>query len=372
MQLDSGIQRAFSCIPLLARYTGLYNNLLGGKMSDKSYPFWEVSSHTFLLGAGASRAAFPKGDMFGRKLPLMNDFVEIVGLEEFFNDNSIDYSNQNIEEIYSNLYSANPNSEVIIELNERIIEYFSLMKIPDKVTLYDELILSLQKKDAIFSFNWDPLLLQAFSRNHTLNELPSLYFLHGNVSVGVCEKDQRAGYINNRCSVCGEKFSPSKILFPIKNKNYNKDLFIESEWQALSLYLDNSFMFSIFGYSAPTTDVEARELMKSAWNKNKRTELNEIDIIDKRPREKVEENWEGFIYKSHGGIYDNIRDTQSFRYARRSCESWGYAILQCDPWSENNLPKFESLVDLQNWVKPLIEEEINFRERDIPIPKYSR
>jgi hypothetical protein len=158
-------------------------------MKSKSYPFWQVSSHTFLLGAGASRAAFPAGDKYGHKLPLMSDFVEIVGLDGFLKENSIDYSNQNIEEIYSNIYSNNPNSKVIIELNQRILDYFSSLTIPDEVTLYDELLLSLQKKDAIFSFNWDPLLLQAFSRNHTLQELPSIFFLHGNVFLGVCKKD---------------------------------------------------------------------------------------------------------------------------------------------------------------------------------------
>jgi hypothetical protein len=183
-------------------------------LSKKTYPFWKVSSHTFLLGSGASRAAFPHGDKYGRKLPLMKDFVEIVALGDLLDENGIDYSNLNIEEIYDSLYSKDPNSFLIEELNDRIVNYFSLLKIPEEVTLYDELILSLQKKDAIFSFNWDPLLLQAFSRNHTLQELPSVHFLHGNVIVGVCDKDQRGGYINNYCSVCGSKFSPSKILFP--------------------------------------------------------------------------------------------------------------------------------------------------------------
>ena len=341
-------------------------------MNNKSYPFWRVSSHTFLLGAGASRAAFPNGDKYSRKLPLMNDFIEIVGLENLLDNNEIDFTNQNIEEIYSNLYTKNPKSNLIGELNDKIIDYFSILKIPDEVTLYDELLLSLQKKDAIFSFNWDPLLLQAFSRNAMIGELPSIHFLHGNVLVGICEKDKRVGYLTNRCSVCNKRFSPSKILFPIKNKNYNKDSFIESEWELLSYYLDNSFIFSIFGYSAPTTDIEAKDIMHSAWNKNKHKQLNEIDIIDIRPRKKVEENWAGFIYHGHVGIFDNIKYTQSFKYARRSCESWGDAILQCDPWSENNLPKFKNLKDLQSWIKPLIEEEIDFRNKDITIQKYKK
>ena len=314
-------------------------------MSDKRYPFWKVSSHTFLLGAGASRAAFLNGDKYGRKLPLMSDFIEIVGLEEFLDKNGIDFSNQNIEEIYDGLYSKDPNSKLLEELNERIINYFSLLKIPDEVTPYDELILSLQRKDAIFSFNWDPLLLQAFFRNSIMKELPQICFLHGNVLVGICEKDKRYGYLGNRCSICNEKFSPSKLLFPIRKKNYNKDPFIENQWKLLNYFLDKSFIFSIFGYSAPTTDVEARGLMLNAWGKNKRYEFNEINIIDIKPEDEVEKNWAGFIYKSHGGIYNNIRNSRSFLYARRSCESFGDAIMQSDPWSENNLPKFKRLED---------------------------
>jgi len=37
--------------------------------------------HVVLLGAGASYAAFPDGDKNGRKLPLLKDFVEVIGLQ---------------------------------------------------------------------------------------------------------------------------------------------------------------------------------------------------------------------------------------------------------------------------------------------------
>lgn len=33
------------------------------------------------------------------------------------------------------------------------------------------------------------------------------------------------------------------------------------------------------------------------------------------------------------------------------------AILQQSPWADNHYPKFDVLEDLQDWVKPLIEEE---------------
>lgn len=339
------------------------------KKDEKKYPFWQVSPHVFLLGAGASRAAFPNGDKFGRKLPLMNDFIKVVGLESFLKKNRIECSNQNIEEIYNSLYSKNPKSEILEELNEIIISYFLILKIPDEVTLYDELILSLQKKDAIFSFNWDPLLLQSLRRNLVIKELPNIYFLHGNVLVGVCEKDRCNGYLGTQCSICKNELTLSKILFPIKNKEYNKDPFIMNEWECLKLFLNNSFIFSIFGYSAPTSDIEAKNLMIEPWKKNKRNVFNQIDIIDIKTENEIEKNWVDFFYKNHRGRYGDIRDTQSFRFPRRSCESFGSAIMQCDPWEENNLPRFKKLDDLHNWIQPLIEEEINFREKDIPIKK---
>ena len=127
----------------------------------KSYPFWKVVPHTFILGAGASRAAFPEGDKYGRLLPLMNDFVNILELREFFDDNSIVIEGKNIEEIYSDLFTQDSKSNILRELNGIITEYFSELIIPDKITIYDELILSLQKKNAIFSFNWDSLIFQA-------------------------------------------------------------------------------------------------------------------------------------------------------------------------------------------------------------------
>ena len=48
--------------------------------------------------------------------------------------------------------------------------------IPDDVTLYDYLVLSLTDKDAIISFNWDPFLVQAYRRNIDVGNLPQLIF----------------------------------------------------------------------------------------------------------------------------------------------------------------------------------------------------
>ena len=41
--------------------------------------------HAVLLGAGASRAAFPSGDAGGRQLPVMSDLVDVVGFTSIEN-----------------------------------------------------------------------------------------------------------------------------------------------------------------------------------------------------------------------------------------------------------------------------------------------
>ena len=46
--------------------------------------------HVVILGAGASLAAFPKGDKNGTRLPLMNSIVEDLGLTKILQENHIE------------------------------------------------------------------------------------------------------------------------------------------------------------------------------------------------------------------------------------------------------------------------------------------
>lgn len=339
-------------------------------MENKTYPFWRVNPHIYILGAGASRAAFPNGDKHGMKLPLMADFIETLGLEVFLKNHGIKNESNNIEDIYDTIYNSDPNSPILHEINDRINIYFSILQIPDEVTLYDKLLLSLQRKDAIFTFNWDPLLVQAYIRNGKIKELPRLYFLHGNVAIGVCTKDKRVGHKGNKCSVCGEYLEPSKLLYPIKDKDYNKDPFISGEWKELERYLNRAFILSIFGYAAPKTDIAAVKMMKNAWTLNSRFNINEIEIIDLRSKNKIEKNWEDFIYKGHYSVFKTFTHSMASIYARRSCEHWGDAMFQLVPWMERKIPRFRKLEKLQNWIKPLIKEELDFINNEIMIPRF--
>src|SRR5437868_2263456 len=101
--------------------------------------------HVVLLGAGASRAVCPNGDANGKLLPLMADFVDVLGLSPLLAKFTVD-TNRNFEEIFSELYEHKRDNE-IKELQEITEAYFEQLQIPATPTIYDHLLLSLRKKD---------------------------------------------------------------------------------------------------------------------------------------------------------------------------------------------------------------------------------
>ena len=215
--------------------------------------------HVVILGAGASYAAFPNGDTNGKKLPLMNNLVETLGIEKLIEKAGLKTTSVNFEDIYSEIH-GNPNiGSLRRELEEEVYSYFQGMTLPDAPTIYDHLLLSLRGKDVVATFNWDPFLLLSYQRNAQRFKLPRLLFLHGNVGVGYCEKDKVAGINGNRCSKCGRILEPTKLLYPISEKNYHIDGFISLQWKELTQHLKSAFMISIFGYGAPQSDVRVEK-----------------------------------------------------------------------------------------------------------------
>jgi hypothetical protein len=227
--------------------------------------------HVLLLGAGASKAALPDGDQHGQPVPLMRDLSKTLQLTHLFPTDLRGLASSDFEGAYSHLFQR--NDPAIAELDKLISEYFGSLRLPDSPTLYDYILLSMRTKDAVFTFNWDSLLVQARIRLTSLGvtRLPKLFFLHGNVAIGYCAEDQisgvtnRGGFRGQLCSQCGRPFAPSRLLFPVAQKDYQVDPFTIREWSAARFYLENCFMLSVFGYSAPKTDVEAVDLLKEAW-----------------------------------------------------------------------------------------------------------
>lgn len=182
--------------------------------------------HVVILGAGASCAAIPNGDKNGKRISAMSGFIDKLGLTNIISKVKINTASDNLEDIYMELderSKTEPDCNNVKEELEKVIwDYMSDFVLPDEPTVYDYLVMSLTSKDLIATFNWDPFLVQAIGRaqKYTQN-IPQVAFLHGNVAVGYCPKDNIMGNVGRMCK-CGTLLRPMKLLFPIKKKELRK------------------------------------------------------------------------------------------------------------------------------------------------------
>lgn len=312
-----------------------------------------------LLGAGASKAAFPEGDRNGKKLPLMVDFVETIGLSSLLQEQGIRYANRNFEEIYSELYEDTRYRPIIEIIKDKVWQYFIQLGLPPYPTLYDHLVLSLRDKDWIATFNWDPFLYLACWRNHQRAKLPHVLYLHGNVAVGYCPNDNIKGWVKSKCSKCGNGLTPTKLLYPIRQKGYSQDSFIKAEWETFKGALSSAYILTIFGYGAPQSDVEAIELMKGAWGDKYQRNIEQIEIIDIKGEEELRDTWKNFIHTHHYSVTNDFYKSSLALFPRRTCEAeWNYSMpKKLAFYPQNPIPRNLEFEDLWEWYSPLIEAE---------------
>lgn len=315
-------------------------------------------SHCVILGAGASVAALPNGDKNGKYLPTMDNLIKTIRLENILTDAGIVHLERNFEEIFSEIY-ANPDlDDLKLIIEDRVSEYFKQLQLPEQPTIYDHLLLCLRKKDIVATFNWDPFLIQAYRRNSNYTKrLPAFVFLHGNVMTGYCPDHGRRGAIDARCNDCLKFFTPSRLLFPITKKNYNDDIYIKNEWEIIKWALETSFMLTIFGYGAPSTDVEAMELMRKSWSDLRPRTMEQVEIIDIKSEDEILDTWDRFIYSHHYDYFTNFYDSWIPNHPRRTFEAYFNQILG-GRWTEiNPIPRNTSFKELWQWYDELIKAE---------------
>ena len=318
--------------------------------------------HVVILGAGASRAAFQFGDRNGQKLPVMKDFVKVVGLADLLATNGINPPFDNFETIYSDIATDTSKAALQKEIEKRVYEYFAALKLPDTPTLYDHLILSLRPKDVVATFNWDPFLWNAAARNRHFSEPPDLLFLHGNVAIGQCPDCKRVLCRGHDCPQCDRPLVASPLLYPVKQKNYQSDPAISAHWSRLEFMLKSAWTITFFGYGAPETDVEAIRLLKNGWGNPEERLMEETEIIDTRPEDDLKTTWEPFIHSHHYGIHKSFYDSNIAKHPRRSCEAL---------WERNAAARFvnggadfqinKDFKTLYDWLEPrkAAEQKLN-------------
>ncbi len=324
--------------------------------------------HLVIVGAGASIAATPNGDLKRKPLPSMINLVDYVGLAPLLDRTGINWKNRNFEDVYDELTKQRGLGAVLREIKQQISRYFGAIEIPREATAYDYLLLCLREKDAIATFNWDPLLPQAYLRNAHLRRLPSIFFLHGNVAVGYCLPCKAKYFISDvYCRKCRKRLSPTKLLYPARNKQYGSDPFIDNEWKELRIRVEHAYLLTIFGYSAPNGDAAAIDLMRSAWEKNGTKELAQVEIVDIKSVGKLHQTWSSFITRQHYHATKSLRRSLLSRYPRRTCEAFFWASLQNDPWEDNYIPRLRNLNRLQKWVERLVRKEDDLEKSGKPL-----
>lgn len=318
--------------------------------------------HVVLMGAGASVATIPNGDKNGMKTSVMDGFIEKLGMSEVIATLDLETKSSNLEDIYSELASKSEYDHIRSMLDISIRDYFSSFEIPEEPTVYDYLLLSLREKDLVATFNWDPLLIQAYQRvSKVTTKLPDLAFLHGNVLVGYCLHHKYGGELNNSCPECGEKFSPSRLLYPINQKNYNDDPFTSDNWKVLKNHLSKAYLVTIFGYSAPKTDIEAIKILKSAWGDINNRNMEDFEFIDIQNEDTLIATWSSFVHTHHYTYTNSYFKSSLAKFPRRTVEELFDRTQNCH-WTSSESPFTQDMTfaDLRNVVNHLVlEEEMN-------------
>jgi hypothetical protein len=314
--------------------------------------------HVLLLGAGASKAAMPNGDKNGMPIPLMNELSHIPQIKSLIDPKFLKSAESNFEAWYSKQVRSDKFNPILQKLNDVIFNYFAKLELPDEPTIYDYILLSLKENDVIATFNWDPFLVQSYQRvNRITSKLPKIFFLHGTVSLGRCEKHFIVDNLFKTCSECEQKLSKIKLLYPTEQKDYVSNDFIKEQWDAVQFYLGKANGMTIFGYAAPKSDEAAIRLLQSGWGLNSKRIMEEIDIINIDKPQKLEDSWKTFIHGHHFSIYSDYFNSSIANFPRRVSE-YQFCRFNLNMWLDNHkIEKGLNFEDLKNRFGELIKYE---------------
>lgn len=326
-------------------------------------------THLLILGAGASIASTLKNpELSGKELPSMNNIIDIVGLNDIISNlpNSLQVLRGDFEKLYSNLFINGLYLKEKSEIEKRIYNYFKELRLPETPTIYDYMILSLRHhKDVIATFNWDPFLYQAFNRNSKFIKPLGILHLHGNVALGFCKSDGTIGPSGGILKTNYNYFEPTRLLYPIEEKNYNSDEFIRGQWEALQNELQKAKRVTIFGYRAPKSDIGAISIMEKAWGGADKRVMEQFELIDIREENEVKKSWNNFIHETHYDYHTNFFKSSIAQHPRRSIESyhhWSTPFTPDEMFQDGNpVPtNFKTLREMWTWYDPLINAEDKF------------
>lgn len=307
--------------------------------------------HLIILGAGSTIATIPppKGDKNGMCAYTLSNFLSDPFYADFLSTLDSKYSNLDVEELCAKMYLEDKN--LYDEFEALIRKKYALLELPEEFTVLERLIMSLNSNDAILSFNWDDLIIQAYNRVQKYIPqmlLPQIGFPHGNAQA--CYNEQRYGSKRNLDNL---SLYDSPLNMPVNELIYKDNLFIKSQWHLLDFYIRNCQMITFFGYRGPVSDRNDLNHMVNLLKKNQI--CGKIEIIDKSKEAATEvaSNLKDLvkITESKADCCGSFFESRIAQYPRRtlsSLENWNY-----QPSLVPSLSRLEFLRQIGN----LMEEE---------------
>ena len=232
--------------------------------------------HLVILGAGSTIATIPKGDKNGEFSYTLDNLLNDKCFASFVEKvQALDYQTDDVEALCNQLYKE--GKPLYDEFESLVRKKYASLELPEEFTILDRLVLSLTPNDAIVSFNWDDLVIQAYQRmsEYVPEEmLPILAFPHGNAQAVYNNKH----YTSKRI-VTGANWIDSPLNMPVDEIDYKSDVFINSQWHILDFYMRNAQMITFFGYRGPSSDEQDLKHLDELFAKNEI--CDKIEIIDK-------------------------------------------------------------------------------------------
>lgn len=208
--------------------------------------------------------------------------------------------------------------------------------------------------------------MQTHRRNRHVAELPDIRFLHGCVDFAACTEHDILGCPFQYCPTCHRSLCQEQLFFPDEDKDYAKDNPIHRDWVAVTERLRKAFHLTIFGYSGPATDYNAKKLLLEGWTQTPVRDISHAEIIDTKDEDVLWESWVEFFPHYHNMISRDFWDCSIVRWPRRTAE-WKLSASRYGIPPENIGPlRTESLSEMQEWFSRLAGEEDTTAKQKTP------
>jgi hypothetical protein len=132
---------------------------------------------------------------------------------------------------------------------------------------------------------------------------------------------------------------------------------LSAQWKELRNDMTDAFMFTVFGYSAPRSDVGAINLLKEGWGSPEQRSMEETEIIDIKDEDELTKVWDSFIHSHHYSVSTDFFESVLARHPRRTGEMYMAQIVNGLCAEGNPVPKHASFSELQAWFQQLLDAE---------------